>query len=162
MAAEPNIAPYLCRSIVEHYARRDIQACASAVADLWRIVNIVTRWAPANARWLKMAMRVLELPGGTGVLRPPYLLPEEVELQDMKRLFDQFGISRVEDAAREKAAEKRPDPLLRETAAILADAATLLQRDLNLVAIVDGAGGFVINGQCAGEQSGWTGAGAPA
>ena len=101
MAAEPNIAPYLCRSIVEHYARRDIEACASAVADLWRIVNIVTRWAPANARWLKMAMRVLELPGGTGVLRPPYLLPEEVELQEMKRLFDQFGISRVEDSARE-------------------------------------------------------------
>ena len=35
------------------------------------------------------------------MLRPPYLLPEEVELQEMKRLFDQFGISRVEDSARE-------------------------------------------------------------
>ena len=42
----------------------------------------------------------------------------------------------VEDAAREKAAEKRPDPLLRETAAILADAATLLQRDRALAAQV--------------------------
>jgi carboxyl-terminal processing protease len=38
----------------------------------------------------------------------------------------------VEDAAREKAAEDRPDPLLRETAAILADATTLLQRDRQL------------------------------
>ena len=35
----------------------------------------------------------------------------------------------VEDAAREKAAEDRPDPLLRESAAILADATTLLQTD---------------------------------
>lgn len=35
----------------------------------------------------------------------------------------------AKDAAREKAAEERPDPLLRESAAILADAATLLQRD---------------------------------
>jgi len=42
----------------------------------------------------------------------------------------------VEDAAREKAAEERPDPLLRETAAILADAATLLQRDGALAAQV--------------------------
>ena len=42
----------------------------------------------------------------------------------------------VEDAAREKAAEARPDPLLRETAAILADAATLLQRDGALAAQV--------------------------
>ena len=42
----------------------------------------------------------------------------------------------VEDAAREKAAEDRPDPLLRETAAILADATTLLQRDRQLSAQV--------------------------
>ena len=42
----------------------------------------------------------------------------------------------VEDAAREKAAEKRPDPLLRESAAILSDAATLLQRDGSLAAQV--------------------------
>jgi carboxyl-terminal processing protease len=42
----------------------------------------------------------------------------------------------VEDAAREKAADKRPDPLLRESAAILADATTLLQRDGGLAAQV--------------------------
>ncbi len=101
MAAEPNIAPYLCQSIVEHYVRDDIHACAKAVADLWRIVNIVTRWAPANARWLKMAMKVLEQPAGTGVLRPPYLLPDEKELQEMKRQLDQFGFARVENEARE-------------------------------------------------------------
>ena len=42
----------------------------------------------------------------------------------------------VADAAREKAAEKRPDPLLRESAAILADAITLLGSDRNLSAQV--------------------------
>lgn len=40
------------------------------------------------------------------------------------------------DAAREKAAENRPDPQLREAAAILADATTLLQRDRALAAEV--------------------------
>lgn len=38
----------------------------------------------------------------------------------------------ADDAAREKLAEKRPDPLLRESAAILADALTLLNGDRKL------------------------------
>ena len=42
----------------------------------------------------------------------------------------------VKDAAREKAAEKRPDPLLRESAAILADAVNLLEADRPLSAQV--------------------------
>ena len=42
----------------------------------------------------------------------------------------------AQDAAREKAAEKRPDPLLRESAAILADAVQVLGRDKRLSAQV--------------------------
>lgn len=42
----------------------------------------------------------------------------------------------VADAAREKAAEDRPDPLLREAAAILADTTTLLAGDNQLAATV--------------------------
>lgn len=42
----------------------------------------------------------------------------------------------VADAAREKAAEKRPDPLLRESAAILGDAIELLKVDVQLSARV--------------------------
>ncbi|KAF1690765.1 tail-specific protease [Pseudoxanthomonas jiangsuensis] len=42
----------------------------------------------------------------------------------------------VKDAAREKAAEKRPDPLQRESAAILANAIDLLQQDRPLSAQV--------------------------
>jgi carboxyl-terminal processing protease len=42
----------------------------------------------------------------------------------------------VKESEREKAAEKRPDPLLRETAAILADAMRLLRQDRQLTARV--------------------------
>ncbi|MCL7715032.1 carboxy terminal-processing peptidase [Stenotrophomonas mori] len=42
----------------------------------------------------------------------------------------------VKDAAREKAAEKRPDPLLKESASILADAVNLLENDRPLSAQV--------------------------
>jgi carboxyl-terminal processing protease len=42
----------------------------------------------------------------------------------------------VKDTAREKAAEKRPDPLLRESASILSDAVNLLEKDRPLSAQV--------------------------
>ncbi|MCG8277824.1 carboxy terminal-processing peptidase [Stenotrophomonas sp. NLF4-10] len=42
----------------------------------------------------------------------------------------------VKDAAREKAAEKRPDPLLKESASILSDAVNLLENDRPLSAQV--------------------------
>jgi len=42
----------------------------------------------------------------------------------------------VADAAREKAAQDRPDPLLREAATILADATALLAQDKQLAAAV--------------------------
>src|SRR3546814_14377027 len=42
----------------------------------------------------------------------------------------------VKDAAREKPAEERPDPLLRESAFILADATALLADDQKLAGIV--------------------------
>jgi carboxyl-terminal processing protease len=42
----------------------------------------------------------------------------------------------VKDAAREKLAEKRPDPLLRESAAILADAIDVLGQDRQMSALV--------------------------
>lgn len=100
MAAEPNIAPYLCRAIVEHYVAGDIRACAAAVADMWRIAAIVNRWAPSNARWIKMAMKVLGVPGGTGFLRPPYILPDQGELDEMKRALDALGFWKIENAAK--------------------------------------------------------------
>lgn len=100
MAAEPNIAPYLCRSIAEHYGRGEHAEFAEAFTNLTRLISIVTRWAPANARWIKMAMKVLGQPGGNGVLRAPYLLPGDDQLAEMKRAFDEFGLSKIEERAR--------------------------------------------------------------
>ena len=100
LAAEPNIAPYLCRSVIEHFIRGETEACAKAVANILRLQTIVNRWAPANPRWIKMAMKVLDLPGGNGVLRPPYLLPDQTELDELARALDAFGLRRIEEAAR--------------------------------------------------------------
>ena len=62
-------------------------------------------------------------------------------LDPLAELADDDGLTANErdiaaDTAREEAAEKRPDPLLRESAAILADAVRLLDADRQLAAVV--------------------------
>jgi hypothetical protein len=57
---------------------------------------VVNRWAPSTARWLKMAMKVLDLPAGNGVLRRPYMLPPESEQREMLHALDALRIRELE------------------------------------------------------------------
>ena len=64
-----------------------------------------------------------------------------LDLDPLAELADDDGLTANErdiatDTAREDAAEKRPDPLLRESAAILADAVRLLDADRKLSGVV--------------------------
>ncbi|MBJ6984967.1 carboxy terminal-processing peptidase [Luteimonas sp. MC1750] len=64
-----------------------------------------------------------------------------LDLDPLAELSDDDGLTANErdiatDTAREDAAEKRPDPLLRESAAILADAVRLLDADRKLSGVV--------------------------
>ncbi len=83
LAAEPNITPLLCRTIVDRIAVNDVPGAGDALARLTRLSTIVNRWAPSTARWVKMAMKVLDLPGGRGGLRKPYLMPPAEDLNAM-------------------------------------------------------------------------------
>lgn len=99
LAAEPNIIPRHCQSILDRYLARDMEGCGKAMADLVRFAKLVERWAPSTARWVKMAMKVLDLPGGRGDLRKPYLLPPESEQAEMARAFEQLGVRKLEGLA---------------------------------------------------------------
>jgi len=97
LAAEPNIVPRLCRSVVDHYRAGDMVACGAALANVVRFAAIVDRWSPSTARWVKMAMMVLDLPGsGAGRLREPYVLPAQSELDAMAAAFEKLGVRRLE------------------------------------------------------------------
>ena len=120
LAAEPNIVPLLCRSIVDRLAARDLAGAGDALAQLVRFATVVNRWAPSTARWVKMAMKVLDLPGGRGGLRKPYLMPPAAELNEMATSISKLRIAELED----KAAVLRHDWRDGE----LADRGSLLQR----------------------------------
>lgn len=97
LAAEPNIAPRLCQSLFDHYAAGDIQAAGEALRNITRLANIVNKHAPSTARWAKMGLKVLGLPGGT--LRRPYLLPGEEAQRDMALAFQRMGLAKLEGLA---------------------------------------------------------------
>jgi dihydrodipicolinate synthase/N-acetylneuraminate lyase len=96
LEAESNLAPRLCRSVVDHYLAGDMDAAGEAMANVARLSNIVNRWAPSTARWVKMGLKVLGLPGGNGVIRKPYVLPPDDELDAMAAAFDTMDLRRIE------------------------------------------------------------------
>jgi dihydrodipicolinate synthase/N-acetylneuraminate lyase len=87
LSAENNIAPRLCGSVLARWQDGDTAAAGAALADVLRLSAIVNQWAPSTARWIKMAMKVLALPGGEGGLRSPYRMPAQAELDAMAAAF---------------------------------------------------------------------------
>lgn len=75
----PNVLPQTIRLYVDLYERGDYPEMGRVYDDLRRFGQYVERWS--GARWQKMAMRFLKLPGGEGGLRLPYLMPSEHEVQ---------------------------------------------------------------------------------
>lgn len=102
LAAENNLVPNLCRSIIDHFEASDIAQLDDASLTLVRLQNIVNQWSPATARWVKMAMKVLGL--GNGVIRKPYLLPGADDQQRMADAFARLKLMELERSAARAAA----------------------------------------------------------
>jgi dihydrodipicolinate synthase/N-acetylneuraminate lyase len=99
LAAEPNLAPRLCQSVVGLYESGHLSEAGLALCQVVRLANIVNRWAPSTARWVKMGLQVLQMPGGNGILRPPYLLPSSAERRQMADAFVAMNLTELEGLA---------------------------------------------------------------
>ncbi|MFH1555027.1 MAG: dihydrodipicolinate synthase family protein [Pseudomonadota bacterium] len=94
VAPEANIIPNICQIIADGYMRGDLRKVSQGARTLQRFANILSEWAPAKVRPLKMAMKVLGL--GNGVLRPPYVLPPEEDQRRMAAALDSLRIRELE------------------------------------------------------------------
>src|SRR5262249_34722252 len=81
LQAEGNIIPKACQATIDAWVQGDTRKLADNAQFVQKFANIVNQWSPSTARWLKMAAKVLGL--GNGMLRPPYVLPGDVELSKM-------------------------------------------------------------------------------
>lgn len=94
IAAEPNIAPRLSRSILAAFAAGERSQFRDRFAQFVRLSATLERWGP-GPRWAKMAAKILGLPGGNGVVRPPYLMPPASEFEAMAAALERLGIDEV-------------------------------------------------------------------
>lgn len=100
-AAEPNLIPHTMRRFVDAIVSGDTETASRLYMFVFELMGVVQQWAPSTARWLKMALRVLGLPGANGVLREPYVLPADDQLDKMRR---ELVALRVEEIEAESAA----------------------------------------------------------
>jgi 4-hydroxy-tetrahydrodipicolinate synthase len=103
-AAEPNLIPHTMRRLTDAILTGDVETASRLYLFVYNFMRITGRWAPSTARWLKMGLKVLGLPGQNGVLREPYVLPDEGQLAEMKAAFDALGVEQVEAESAEAAA----------------------------------------------------------
>ena len=98
-----NIIPRTVRRYVDLYESGDFDELGRVYADLERFNRYVETWP--GARWQKMALRVLKLPGGEGGLRLPYLMPPDEEVQRFADGLLRLGLPEIDELAREAARE---------------------------------------------------------
>ena len=96
LEAESNIIPNVCQSILDAWKARDTDGLMRSAQAVQRFTTIVNEWAPSTARWVKLAMRVLDLPGGRGPLRKPYVMPGSDDEKKMAAAFKGLGLRELE------------------------------------------------------------------
>lgn len=98
-AAEANIIPQTFRRFVDLARSGELTPAGEALAQIRRFNQLVMEWGPC-ARWIKMAMRVLQLPGWEGGLRKPYLMPPDAVVAEFAERLLRLGIPEIDEMAR--------------------------------------------------------------
>ena len=97
-----NIVPMTVRTYVDHYEAGDEDAASRVYADLQRLSRYIEGGGGVwhGPRWIKMALKVLKLPGGEGGVRPPYVLPPDEEIDQFGAGLLALGVPEIDDMAR--------------------------------------------------------------
>ena len=97
LAAQANVVPFLVRSIGRNFVQGKIEQCGRALRQLFRLHSAV---AHLDARWIKQAMAILDLPGhGGGRMRPPYLPLNADEIQKLSAALHSMDLMGFERRA---------------------------------------------------------------
>jgi dihydrodipicolinate synthase/N-acetylneuraminate lyase len=95
-----NIIPKTGRLYLDLYESKKYEEAALVYADIRRFIEYIAPWDKAHARYTKMAMRVLKIPGGEGGLRGPYVMPPESELEKFADGLLRLRIPEISELAR--------------------------------------------------------------
>jgi len=85
---EADVAPLLCREVVDAHGAGDLDQLGAAFERLLRLNNVLSRFG--NPRSVKAAMRLLGLPAGG--LRRPYLELDPDEVDEIAAVLAELGL----------------------------------------------------------------------
>ena len=100
LVQEATIIPKSFRAYVDLYERGEWSKIGPINAGILRFVSVVLKWAPGNARWTKMCMKLLKMPGWEGGLRPPNQMPAEEQLQQMLTGLKKVSLAEMDEMLR--------------------------------------------------------------
>ena len=98
-AAEANIIPQTFRAFIDHAEAGRFAEAGKVLADIRRFNRLIMQWGPC-ARWIKMCMQLLRLPGWEGGLRKPYLMPPDDEMREFARALLRLHVPEIDAMAR--------------------------------------------------------------
>ena len=101
LGVEANLIPATFRQYIDLYEAGDYKQLAVTYAHLKRVTQLTERWNGANARWVKMAMKVFRLLGWAGGLREPYVMPDDEELAAFTRAALALKLPEIDEMARQ-------------------------------------------------------------
>ena len=97
VSMEGNILPKTFRRYIDAYEQGRYDEMAKLYGDIARFIRHVRKWQSSTPRWLKMAMAVLEVPGGKGGLREPYRMPNDAEVKKFTDGLYKLGLEEIEE-----------------------------------------------------------------
>jgi dihydrodipicolinate synthase/N-acetylneuraminate lyase len=100
LGGDINVIPATYRRYVDLFAAGRFDELGRVYADIKRYLAYTARWNPAPTRWIKMAMKVLKLPGGEGGIRAPYQMPPPNELEEFTDGLLRLRIPEIEQQAK--------------------------------------------------------------
>lgn len=99
LGAEANIVPKTFRRYLDLQEAGDTDEFMAVFAGLMRFAALGKEWYGATPRWVKLAMRVLGLPGGEGGVRGPYLMPAQPDIDRFARELLAVGLPEIDELA---------------------------------------------------------------
>lgn len=100
LGPEANIIPKTYRQYIDLYESGKLDELSIAYAQIQRFTQFVMKWHTSSPRWLKMAMKVLKLPGGEGGVRGPYKMGTDEEVQAFADGLLRLRLPEIDDLAR--------------------------------------------------------------
>ena len=82
------------------FEKKNFAELGKIATHIVRYGELASRWSPSVPRALKMAMKLLKIPGGEGGLREPYRMPPASEYKTFTDALLKLGIPEIEEQAR--------------------------------------------------------------